>query len=151
MVAMIGRQSAELSDAKIWLRVIKYNLEKDEKLRKVQDPGKQRQWDWFLMEALHIKCPWMKCFCDYNFPPPMPEGSQEPIGILYQRYKTENKEEFTALINGLADDRPPPGSPATAAAAAPPVFPVNVPPIANVPTTASNKRSTSSGSEKSKV
>ena len=146
MVAMIGRQSAELSDAKLWLRIIKYNLDKDEKLHKVQDPGKRRQWYWFLKEALHLKCPWMKCYDEYNFPPPLPEGCQEPIGILYQRYKLENKQEFSDLIGSLVDDKHPPDSPAAAAAASPPVYPVIVPPIVASP----NKR-TSSGSVKSKV
>ena len=131
--------------------ITKYNLNKDEELRKAQEPGEWCLWDWFLKEALHRKCPWMKCLKCYNFPLPLPEGYFEPIGILYRRYKFDNQQEFSALIDSLVDDRPDPDSPAAAAGAPLPRYPTNVPPVDDVRTTACPKMWTNSGCEKSNV
>ena len=131
LVAVVGRQSTDLADAKLWIKISEYNLDKDEKLSKVENSGKQRTFYWFLKEALQKKSPWMNCFEGYKFPPELPDEYNEPIGKLYQLYKQEKQQEFSALLDSFVDDRPAPESPAAAAAASPPTFPVSVPPIAD--------------------
>jgi hypothetical protein len=85
----IGQQGAERGNKRLWLRVTRYNLDKDARLAKLLGLQKPRSLEWYLHEALLQKhpCTFGDLFGGMLFPPQLPEGYFEPMGIDYGRYK----------------------------------------------------------------
>ena len=92
LVKFIGRQSAEQADImRMWLRVGRYNLQKDAKLAKVLEIKEPRSFEWFLHELLLGRIPNLLAYRDIKFPPELPDGYDEPIGVEFARYKEWDK------------------------------------------------------------
>lgn len=90
MTKDVGRQSADTADKRMWLRVTRFNLSKDEKLRKVLGIKQVRSVEWYLHEAALKQLPALSVYKDIEFPPELPDGYFEPIGLEYSRYKDWN-------------------------------------------------------------
>ncbi len=78
LVKEITRMTATLAHKKLWLRVTRYNLDKDRKLAKLLGIQNPRTLEWFLHEALIERHPGLSLFKDMEFPPDI-EGYDEPI------------------------------------------------------------------------
>ena len=83
MVKSVSRQSAELAYKKMWLRVTRFNLDKDIKLAQMLGIQNPRSMEWHLHEAILKAHPGLSAYENMNFPPELPPGYFEPIGIDY--------------------------------------------------------------------
>ena len=72
LVAFVTAQSAELGDAKLWLRITRYNLDKDKKLAKHLKIQKPRGLYWYIHKALFRVHRGFSVHDDMEFPPELP-------------------------------------------------------------------------------
>jgi hypothetical protein len=91
LVKFIGQQGADRADARMWLRVGRYNLQKDATLAKVLKIRQPRTFEWYLHELLLGWMPNLSAYQNIEFPPKLPDGYDEPIGIEFARYKEWEK------------------------------------------------------------
>jgi hypothetical protein len=87
LVSDLATQSADLGDKRLWIRITRYNLAKDEKLKNVLGIAKPRTLDWYVHEAALRRYPALSVYQDYVFPPRLADDDFEPIGMLYGRHK----------------------------------------------------------------
>jgi hypothetical protein len=90
----IGQQTAETADKRLWLRVTRYNLEKDRVMQKVLGLKKIRSMEWYLHQAVLQQHPKISAYANLQFPDDIPEDYEEPIGIEYGRWKKWNDTEI---------------------------------------------------------
>ncbi len=90
----VGRQSAETADKRMWLRVSRFNQSKDQILQKVLKLTKVRTVEWYLHEALLKENSALSLYHGYDFPPELPEGYFEPIGVEYGWYSDWSRVEI---------------------------------------------------------
>jgi hypothetical protein len=83
----ITHQTAETADKRLWLRVTRYNLEKDKALQKLLGLKKVRTMEWYLHQAVFTEHPKLSVYEGLEFPAEVPGDYFEPIGIEYGRYK----------------------------------------------------------------
>jgi hypothetical protein len=120
LTSEIGRQTAETADKRLWLRITRYNLEKDRILQKVLGLKKVRSMEWYLHQAVLAKHPNLSIYKGMEFPAEVPDNYDEPIGIQYGRYKNWRDVDVHIMQVDripLLETQPatPPASPATIA------------------------------------
>jgi hypothetical protein len=87
LVTGIGIQTADMAHKRLFIFVTEYNLAKDKVLQKVLGLEKVRTMDWWIREALNQQHPGISSCSGFEFPPQLPEGYHEPVGVYYGRYK----------------------------------------------------------------
>jgi hypothetical protein len=94
----IGHQTAVRGHMRLWLRITRYNLNKDAKFAKLLGITTPRTMDWYMHETLLQKHPdvFGSSFGQMKFPPELPDDYFEPMGIDYGRYK--EWEQIEALM-----------------------------------------------------
>ena len=75
----------------MWLRVCRYNLQKDEALAKVLKIRQPQTFEWYLHELLLGRMPNLSAYQNIEFPPKLPDGYDKPIGMEFARYKEWDK------------------------------------------------------------
>ena len=118
----IGQQSAERGHKLSWLRITRFNLDKDKKFAKVLGIKTPRTMEWFIHEALLHRHPdvFGSAYGGMEFPAELPQGYFEPMGIDYGRYKEWEQIEQLIAEAQIGDmDSPLPQTPPQATESAP--------------------------------
>jgi hypothetical protein len=68
-VKFIGRQGADWADARMWLRVGRYNLQKDATPAKALKIRQPQTFEWYLHELLLGRMPNLSAYQNIEFPP----------------------------------------------------------------------------------
>ena len=95
----ISHQTAETADKRLWLRVTRYNLEKDKTLQKLLGLRQVRTLEWYLHHAVFTKHPKLSVYDGLEFPGELPDDYFEPIGIEYGRFK--DRENLQTILDTL--------------------------------------------------
>ncbi len=142
MASDIGSQSALRGHMRLWLRITRFNLDKDAKFAKLLGIQCPRTMEWFVHEALLQQHPSVfgEHFGKMQFPPELPNDYFEPMGIDYGRFKEwENIEVLMHRMQMGIDDAP------THAAVQQPVQPTPVSAVDPTTTTAAPTSPASTG------
>lgn len=105
LVKDISRQGALRAHRRLFLRVHRFNLDKDKTLGFVTKK-KVRQPEWYLHEALLKRHAPLSEFQGVEYPPENEDGYDEPVGLLFARTKHEDtiQSDLDALLMGMVAD-----------------------------------------------
>jgi hypothetical protein len=67
----------------MWLRVGRFNLQKDAVLAQVLKIRQLQTFEWYLHELLIGRMPQLSAYQNIEFPPKLPDGYDEPIGVEF--------------------------------------------------------------------
>jgi hypothetical protein len=87
LTADIGRQSGSRGHKRLWLRVNRFNLDKDRKIQNIIGIDRPCGVEWYLHEMLLERKSNLSEYSGIHFPPVPETDYDEPIGIEYLRYK----------------------------------------------------------------
>jgi hypothetical protein len=114
----IGCQTAVRGHKRLWLRIVRFNMDKDKRLFKVLKIEKPRSVEWYIHEALLRRHQSLSLYQGIEFSPCLPDGYFEPNGNEYGRYNEWDKvqEKINQLHQQLHQQESASGTTATATA-----------------------------------